>query len=470
MKPLKNLEKSYEQLIDKYKAPGVIIALSEKDKKVYQSAKGYRDIEASLPITDDTVLGLASVTKSFTCCAIMHLQENQKLSVYDKVIDYLPEFRLHHENRIDQISIHHFMTHSSGFPPLFALEYAIKRLNTDDPPVYTHVGENQEQPILHTYEDLMDYIAERKIQLYADPGKQFSYSNEAYSLLGAIIERVSGQSYESYVYDHIVKPAGMDHTRFTMKELDDYENKTISYGKTDENGEETIITDPIWSTSTSMQATGFLKSTANDMLKYAQIYLNKGRVNGKEILSEQSVQEMINPQMKVHRGQYYGYGLRIIPDYFGHTFIGHGGSLRSVSARFGIIPEKGLAGIVLANLIGFPASRLLDYVFNDYLGKDIATSIDYEAYDIPSENLDIYAGEYKSDEGAHITLKKEDRKLKLINKGIEYSTMFISQTEFFALLDGSKEFVEILLDENKSPYALLYSSRVVHKVSANSVY
>src|SRR5690625_5281068 len=349
MVTLETLEKTFKDLQKDHKVPGAIVVLGEKGNKAYEKAIGFSRLNDKRSVTNETVFGLASVTKSFTCAAIMHLQERGLLKISDRVREYLPEFRMMDDQRIDDITIHHFMTHSSGFPPLFALQFAMKRPTIKNPQVYEHIGEDKEQSILHTYEDLMDYIAEQNLKLFAEPGRQFSYSNEAYSLLGAIIERVSGQSFESYLYENIIDPIGMKHTRFTMRELSWHEDQTDSFGKEEKNGSFEVVTDQTWTTSTCMQATGFLKSTAKDMLKYADMFLNKGRVRGQQVLSGKSVSEMLRPQMKVIRNQYYGYGFRIIPNYYGYTFIGHGGSLRSVSSRFGMIPERQLSGVVLAN-------------------------------------------------------------------------------------------------------------------------
>lgn len=463
MQETKSLEEAGQKLIEKYKVPGAIVSLSKNGEKIYSSAMGYRNREEELLVTGDTAFGLASVTKSFTCAAIMHLQENGKLNVLDKVSTYLPEFRIKNKEKLDKIRIHHFMTHSSGLPPMSALEYAMKKPSEDNPSEYVHVGDNKEQPILHTYEDLMEYIADQNVELFADSGVQFSYSNEAYSLLGAIIERVSGQSYESYIYQYIVDPCGMKHTRFTFEEMEGHDNCTISYGKKGDKKE--IEADKDWITSSSMQATGFLKSTANDMLQYAELYLNKGLVNGKRILSEESINEMLKPHMKVYQDQYYGYGLEIIPNYFGHTYIGHGGSLRAVSSRFGFILEKELAGIVLTNLIGVPAAKLLRNAFNIHLGEDMdANHVNYEEYDIDLAVLSSYTGKYKSDEGADITLEMKDGKLVFINEDGEYPTKFISKTELITKFEESEGMMEILVDEKEQPYALFCSLRVVPKV------
>ena len=100
--------------------PGVAIGLAKDGELFYGKGFGYRDVEKQLEVTIDTVFATGSITKSFTCVAIMQLQEAGKISVHDPVKKYLPNFRLKHGST-EQITIHHFMTHTSGIPALLPL-------------------------------------------------------------------------------------------------------------------------------------------------------------------------------------------------------------------------------------------------------------------------------------------------------------------------------------------------------------
>src|SRR5690625_1810144 len=111
-------ERQAKQLIEKEQIPGVSLALNEDGARVYEQGFGYRHVERQLPVTPDTVFGIASMSKSFTCVAIMQLQEAGKLSVHDPVIKYLPNFQVPQHEYTDKITIHHLMTHTSGIPTL----------------------------------------------------------------------------------------------------------------------------------------------------------------------------------------------------------------------------------------------------------------------------------------------------------------------------------------------------------------
>lgn len=209
-----SFEKNAKKLITKYMIPGVAIGLAQDAIPVYEKGFGFRNVDNQLPVTMDTVFGIASVTKSFTCMAIMQLQEAGKLSVQDPVLKYLPELSTL-RNTTDNMTVHHFMTHSAGLPPLPTILYANKKsvdITQSEYKDYKHNDSNQKS--IHDYEQLMEFISQLEFDLLGEPGSEFSYSNDCYALLGAIIERVSGVPFERYIKENILVPAGMSNSCF----------------------------------------------------------------------------------------------------------------------------------------------------------------------------------------------------------------------------------------------------------------
>src|SRR5699024_9916937 len=151
------------------------------------------DVANKKQINADTVFGLASLTKSFTCAAIMKLVEAGKIALTDSVDGYLPELRIKKTEKLSEMTIAHVMTHASGLPPLPSLDLAMVRkpnqeLDTD----YGDIPLKKDQ--LQTYEELLTFIGTKNIDLVSDPGESFSYSNDAYALFGASFELVTGIS------------------------------------------------------------------------------------------------------------------------------------------------------------------------------------------------------------------------------------------------------------------------------------
>src|SRR5699024_12298974 len=98
----------------------------------YEKSFGYRDEANKKQINADTVFGLASLTKSFTCAAIMKVVEAGKIALTDSVVDYLPELRIKKTEKLSEMTIAHFMTHASGLPPLSSLDLAmVRKLNQE---------------------------------------------------------------------------------------------------------------------------------------------------------------------------------------------------------------------------------------------------------------------------------------------------------------------------------------------------
>src|SRR5699024_3134522 len=125
----------------------------------------------------------------------------------------------------------------------------------------------------------IDYISTLDITLLGPPGTQFSYSNDSYGLLGVIIARASGQSYESYIEEKILKPANMVNSFFDLDELDTRNNVTTLYASKKEDGNQKVYAAPVWWDAPSMRAGGYLKSTVNDILNYLEIIRNTVRAN-----------------------------------------------------------------------------------------------------------------------------------------------------------------------------------------------
>src|SRR4051794_5068225 len=206
----------------KHRAPGMAVAVALDGAEVYAEGSGEREIGTGAPVTPDTVFGVASVTKSFTALAIMQLAEAGKLAVDDPVTRYLPEFRTPDPAATRAITLHHFLTHSAGFPPLPSRFFAFARSAEGDPAAGGKPAWAADHPPIDTYEDLMDYLAAGGYEMLGPPGAQFSYCNEGFALLGAIVERVSGEGYEVYVHRHILEPAGMEQSGYAVAQLRDF--------------------------------------------------------------------------------------------------------------------------------------------------------------------------------------------------------------------------------------------------------
>ncbi|UCZ54141.1 beta-lactamase family protein [Bacillus shivajii] len=466
---VEHFEPFADKIINKYEVPGTAIAVSKNGDEVYKRGIGYRNIDKKLEVTDETMFGIASITKSFTAMAIMQLQEAGMLSVEDPVVTYLPEFKTPNPQYTEKITIHHFLTHTSGLPTLPSLYYAMKRTMENDPSVSEKQKERlkEEEPI-DNYDELLTFIGELEIELLGEPGTQFCYSNDAYALLGAIVERVSGKPFAEYVTDQILKPTGMTSSTFDINSVLHNENVTSIYAAKEEEGEKEVYLADKWWDSPAMLGAGFLRSNVKDMLRYTKIYVNNGTVNGNRILTPESLQEMTHPHVQFQQNKYYGYGLMITPNYNGGTLIEHGGSLKGISSHMSIVPEKGLAGMILTNLVGIPVSPLLLGALNAVQGLAPETPLmTYEDYTVQVDELDQYVGKFISGEGAEMTVSKEDSTLFFENEGKKYEMRPVDKHLFTIDMNESETPIRFLINEQEDVYGLFLGVRQILKEEAD---
>ncbi|ALX49073.1 serine hydrolase domain-containing protein [Lentibacillus amyloliquefaciens] len=397
----KAYEKFAESLINAHQTPGAMVALNNQR---YEKGFGYRDRENELLVTADTIFGIGSITKSMTCIAILQLQEDGKLSVHDTIKTYLPEITF---KGSDDITLHHLMTHTSGISPLNTLFYANKqsmeRDGSFDLQVKLGVPLDREQDSIDTYDDLINYLNTIQFVPLDRPGRSFSYSNDGYALLGIIIERVSGQSYERYIETNIFQPLGMKNSFFDPDRLDDRAARLYSVDLTAETP--TVEHSPEWWDAPAMWAAGYVKSTANDMLRFGDVFLNDG--NG--ILTLESLEVLTSQHIEVEPGLHYGYGVIVIPDFFGTTLIEHGGGIKGVTAQFAVLPERGIAAICLTNIAGAPAEALLNGAIQSEMDiEPDKKAIKYDDYALTEADRQAIIGTYKSNEGQTIKVYEKN--------------------------------------------------------------
>ena len=461
------------------KTPGVSLGLIRPGRPPFAKGYGFRNREAKLPATPRTMFGIASVTKSFTALSILRLADEGRLRVSDPVTRHLPELRIRGASARQPIRIHHFLTHSSGLPPLPSIYYASMRSLRHDPPydpkVARRVGVDPDHVPIDTYEQLMRYLSEERYTLLGPPGRYFSYSNEGFGLLGAIVERASGRRYESFLEEEILRPAGMTSTVFDTGVLLREPEVTTLYSPKWTGRRHSLVPSEEWWEATCLRASGALRTNVLDLLRYLQIFLTGGRVEGERIVSARSAALMMRPHVEIGRGLFYGYGLSVRPNYHGTPLVAHSGGLKGVSSLIAAAPKKGVAGVVLSNANDAPVSLWLSAAVNLALGLPPKTPFDElpRAARVPGP-VRPYAGWFCSGEGIWVKFRPRKGFLRADYHGIETIAKNLKfrpsgHDEFVVSHGGERSALRFLRDPAGRVSSVFLSWRVVRRRRASEL-
>jgi CubicO group peptidase (beta-lactamase class C family) len=469
----RRFEELAAELIAKGNIPGVAVALAYQGEVVYERGFGHRDAARALPVTPDTRFGLGSVTKSFPALAIVQLEEAGTLSIDDPVIRWLPGFRLPGEQGAKYtplVTIHHFLTHSSGIPPEPTLFHARAASIVADPDLDRMHPPPMEVPAdidaweqVSTYEDLMALMARQDFPLLGRPGEVLSYSNEGYVLLAAIVERASGQSFAAYLQEHILDPLGMARTGLYTRETPPMEPEVIPFAVDGRSGTPQVFASSAWWDQGKMFGNGGLKSTTRDLLRYLEVYRTGGCSNGQRVVSAAGVAKMTAPQMPIPLGGAYGYGLRVgrTPG-FGPS-VEHGGGNKGVATQVVVVPERGVTAVVLTNLAHAPASKLAYGAINAYL--DLAPETpwtEYPEHDVDRRQLWPLVGTYQGQAGALVRVAERDGTLYVaLGEELKRTRPFADRSFLIEDLDEAVCFLE---NERGEVWAMCHGLRTLPAV------
>ncbi|CAN5393165.1 hypothetical protein BH11BAC3_BH11BAC3_02820 [soil metagenome] len=335
---------------------------------IFEKGYGYQDIQKKIQNTPNTIFQVGSMTKQFTAAVILKLVEQQKLSLDDKVSKYFPDLK-----RGDEITIKNLLTHTSGLSEIFRDTLFLK--------------ENKQKPI--SKQKLLSFFIDKP--LYFNPGTQYAYCNSGYVLLGLIIEKVSGKSYEQMIREYILNPLKMTHSGFDFAGL---KSRQKAFGYIRFSKTEKISSMP-WD-STATYSAGALYSTVNDLYLW-----HKGLLNHK-ILSEESLLKAYTPFLE-------GYGLGCwIDTIYQKRVISHGGNIEGFTSYFGRITEDDVCVILLNNIYNREIESIGTAVLAILYDKPYHF---FEEIKLSAGVLEKYTGNYEINAGYHINITRINDRL-----------------------------------------------------------
>lgn len=444
--------------------PAAALAVSEGGQERFAAGFGTRESGQSAAVTPDTIFGVASVTKGFTALAIMQLVEAGRLAIDDPVVRHLPRYRTPDAAGTRATTITHLLTHTAGLPPLPSRFFALARAMAGDPYAATHPVWVAEHAPLDSADDLLAFIAESDFVPLGSPGEQFSYSNEGFALLGAIIERVSGLPYATYVRERILEPLGMSRSTFDRAVLPPGAALATFHVLRDTPHGRRPIPAPQGNYTPLWYAAGGLNTTARDLLRYLELFRTGGLSGGVRLLSEAGIAAMVAPRTRGGvPGTFYGYGLNIVLRYGGTWLVQHGGGSKGISSHILVAPARDYTAAALTNLADAPAEQLALAPLNKMLDRPLAARIvTHGEATYPPSLLERCVGVYRGGEGQEITASLKNERLMLHLAGHTQAARPVGDDGFVIDTLAGESYLQFLLPDAGGPaWGVRSGSRIV---------
>lgn len=358
---LQKLEKIIRTLMRNTKTPGLAISIYKDNKIVYSNGFGARDLKKGLPMTPQTLIGVGSVTKSFTAMGIMILVERGVINLEDSVSKFInkPPF----SNR-PEIQIQHMLSHSTGIP---ACDAGIM-------PMFYHFDDFSRVCPMFSREDFLAHTADASDFIIFSPGQKFFYNNDMFTCLGYIIEQISGKKYSDFIRTEIFEKLSMDRAVITESgfQSDPMDNKMSGYISKNENSNSKLVNNRV-PIDELLEAPGGIHVSMEEMMNYVECLLNQGEFRGKRILKPESIQKLWSPKLECPYGYTsegkYGLGWVIDNDYFRHKIVHHGGGLGTSCAHLMLVPELNFGVSIAINSCTLNTSLISQVVYALLLDK-----------------------------------------------------------------------------------------------------
>ncbi len=424
--------------------PGLSIGIIYKNQIILHQTYGYANLEERLPTRKETGYRIASFSKTFSAIAAMQLTEQGKLNLDVPVSTYLPWFTNPDDPRVTSITLRQLLSHTSGLDR----DGAAGQWVTLEFPELSVIKQ-------HLSDGAMVF----------DPATQWKYSNVGYTIVGQVIEAVSGEAYNEYVTKHIIEPLGLRHT---APDLNAKTEQELAVGYSRDIPSQPRERFPQISTGVMASATGFL-SNIPDLLRYIQAQFPGDMT----LLSEESKREMRRVQWLgegLVDDQCLGFATWKVKDW---RVYGHAGGFQGFSTHFAFDPHRQIGIAVLTNAIDGPARTLVNGALS-VINKCIVDYDELAKVELAVEHPERFVGTYRNIWGdnqiAHI-----GQSLLRYDPAADLPLEFVERLRFnadgsFTVMSGHPggaygEKIHFTFDEAGSAQTLISSGNTVERIS-----
>ena len=347
-KRLKGLEKDLNEILKATNTTGFAVAIVEKDKIVYARGFGYSDYENKVPVDANTLFAIGSCSKAFTASILGQLNDENKLSFDDSPRMYIPELNFYNNEMNSNIMIKDLMCHRTGLPrhdyswylfPTKSKDSLIQRIQYHEP--------------------------------FAGVREKWRYNNFMFLTQGVIAERITGKSWEENIQERFFTPLDMKRSNLHIADLEKSSNAALGYSVNDDGTVEKLDYYKIG----GMCPAGSINSSVNEMSNWLITWINGGKFNGEQIISESYIREAISSQAIVTGALpddefpdmhmlNYGYAW-MMGSYKGHYEVEHGGAIDGFRASTAFYPSDSIGIVILSNQNGSPIPSIVRKMIAD---------------------------------------------------------------------------------------------------------
>jgi CubicO group peptidase (beta-lactamase class C family) len=349
------IDRLVERTMKTFHVPGMAVAVIKDGKVVHSKGYGVSSLNTGKKVDENTLFGIASNSKAFTAATLAILVDEKKLSWNDKVIQYIPEFRMYNSYVTEDFTIKDLLTHRSGLG-----------LGAGDLMIWPDSADFTIKDIIYNLRFLKQTSPFRT---------KYDYDNLLYMVAGEVVTRVSGMSWEQFVEERIMKPLEMNRSASAFSRLKDRSNVIDGHALVDKKLQIT----PRESMKPGQCSAGGIYSSISDMSKWMICQLNIGKYGTnleKQLFSVSTQNEMWSPQTIVpfKKDKYnshfsaYGLGWRLT-DVKGTQQVSHTGGLQGMVTQVTLLPELKLGIVVLTNQeSGAAFTAVTNAIKDSYLG------------------------------------------------------------------------------------------------------
>ena len=410
---MESIEGFVAEQLSAWEVPGCAVAAVRDGKVVLAGGWGRRDVKMDLPVTSGTLFAIGSVTKAFTAATVGALVDDGLLDWSRPLRDYLPDLRLHDPVATDRVSVVDFLSHRSGLPrhdlawighPEWSRAEMVRRL--------------------------------RFLPLSRDLRESWQYCNLGYLVAGYAVEVLAGSSWEDYLRARLLAPLGMDRSNLSADDMEADSDHATAY----ERRHGVIVPVPQRPVTTLAPA-GAINSCAEDMTRWLLAQLGGGQLDGRTVMSPDTVVRQHQPHMVLPDDQTFpastrhAYGLGwMIGRYRDNRLLEHGGGIDGFQTECMLLPDQGIGVAVMTNTSSSLMAPVVAYrVLDELLGLEPYDwfSVMKERYDAVTTGLrevrgarrvvpdaplprplSAYAGDYEHPGYGSLTITLEDGTLR----------------------------------------------------------